>query len=98
MNGVTIGRRFDVGAYPLRRVISIAKDGLVLAHVNASNAIPDAERTATMLAASFDMAEALRSVANLLDQSPAIGARVSEASAELALSITRAALAKAGVV
>ena len=44
-----------------------------------------------------DMAEALRSAANLLDQSPARGARVSAESAELALSIIRAALAKAGL-
>lgn len=53
------------------------------------------EANAKLIAAAPEMLEALHSVTRLLDQSPATGARVSEASANLAIDIARAAIAKA---
>jgi hypothetical protein len=91
MSGVIISNRFDTEAYPLRKVISIAKDGLVIAHVNASDSVPEAEETAKILAAAFEMAEALRDVVRWLDNTGAI-----HATDKLVLHL-RAALAKAGL-
>ena len=56
-----------------------------------------AAANARLIAAAPELADALQSVARLIDQSPAHGAQISHESATLALSIARAALAKAGV-
>ena len=82
------GEVFEPGKYGLTRVISIAHEGAVLAHVNAT--WPEAAATADLITAAPDLLKALQMAR------AKIGGYNTAAAADVLLEVIDAALAKAG--